>query len=459
MKESYVYILGVGLLLFFLSGCPIAETGSQVIYDGNGNTTGSVPVDTQTYDTNDSFTVLGNTGNLLRDGFLFVGWNSAADGTGESYGESDSVSMGTGDVTLFADWSVEPGIRAVAAGESFLLILKDDGTLWARGRNGNGELGDGTTTTRDDAVQIMAGTPVKAISAGLRHSMILTDAGDLYATGDNSSYQLGTGTNSSTTVPVLVRSSVAAVACGDSYTMIIDDDEVGTLLGVGHGTVDQAIGLVGDSGRVETFTQVDTGVTAVSAGNRHTLYLKDSTLHAMGNNQYGQLFLGSRGNDPVTPTATGYTNVRSISVGETHSLIVTTGDELWVVGSQNNGELGNGIAAEHEIPDNTALYYETAPSKLMDGVDTAEAGADVTMILKLDDTLWGVGSDYGGQQGDGDNVNSRNLAPVQVASGVHTMSVGEYHTSLWKIDGTVWDTQSDQNGTSRFVELSLMPSD
>ena len=37
---------------------------AKVIYNGNGNTTGSVPVDGNTYNAGDTVTVLGNTGGL-----------------------------------------------------------------------------------------------------------------------------------------------------------------------------------------------------------------------------------------------------------------------------------------------------------------------------------------------------------------------------------------------------------
>ena len=59
---------------------------------------------------------------------------------------------------------VASGVSAMAAGYNHSFYLKTDGTLWAMGRNTNGQLGDGTTTSRNTPVQVASG--VSAVSAG-----------------------------------------------------------------------------------------------------------------------------------------------------------------------------------------------------------------------------------------------------------------------------------------------------
>lgn len=83
----------------------------SVTYVGNSNSSGTVPVDTTKYKTNDSATVSGNSGNLvgaiIRDGIKgrFTGWNTAADGSGTPYSAGSTLIMGSSNVTLYARYS------------------------------------------------------------------------------------------------------------------------------------------------------------------------------------------------------------------------------------------------------------------------------------------------------------------------------------------------------------------
>nr|WP_320049975.1 InlB B-repeat-containing protein [uncultured Desulfuromonas sp.] len=76
----------------------------NVSYDGNDNTDGAVPVDNNDYNASDTVTVLGNSGALLRSGYSFSGWNTAANGSGTTYQQGDTFAMGSEDVTLYARW-------------------------------------------------------------------------------------------------------------------------------------------------------------------------------------------------------------------------------------------------------------------------------------------------------------------------------------------------------------------
>src|SRR5688572_12082177 len=80
---------------------------------------------------------------------------------------------------------------AVAGGGAHSLILKPDGTVWAAGQNGWGQLGNDTTITSELPVQVIGLTTVTAVAAGGTHSMALTAGGRVYVWGWNGYKQLG----------------------------------------------------------------------------------------------------------------------------------------------------------------------------------------------------------------------------------------------------------------------------
>ncbi len=77
-------------------------------YDGNGNTGGKVPYEPELKRSGKLFPVLGNPGELTKTGYTFAGWNTAADGSGDSYSKDDGLTLVDKDVTLYAQWKLNP---------------------------------------------------------------------------------------------------------------------------------------------------------------------------------------------------------------------------------------------------------------------------------------------------------------------------------------------------------------
>jgi uncharacterized repeat protein (TIGR02543 family) len=76
-----------------------------VTYNGNGSTGGTVPVDSSSpYAGGAKVTALGNTGSLVKTLCTFNGWNTSPDGSGTVYRPNDTFTMGTANVTLYAQW-------------------------------------------------------------------------------------------------------------------------------------------------------------------------------------------------------------------------------------------------------------------------------------------------------------------------------------------------------------------
>ena len=78
-----------------------------VSYSGNGNDSGEIPVDKQNYLTGTQAIIAANSGNLMKTGFTFSGWNTKADGTGTTYAIGATFAIGSADVSLYAKWVPE----------------------------------------------------------------------------------------------------------------------------------------------------------------------------------------------------------------------------------------------------------------------------------------------------------------------------------------------------------------
>ncbi|HUW13791.1 MAG TPA: InlB B-repeat-containing protein, partial [Anaerolineae bacterium] len=81
----------------------------SVTYDANGATSGTVPVDASSpYAETDTVTVKANTGTLAIAGHTLSSWNTAADGSGTAYAATgaDTFLMGTANITLYAQWTI-----------------------------------------------------------------------------------------------------------------------------------------------------------------------------------------------------------------------------------------------------------------------------------------------------------------------------------------------------------------
>ena len=125
-----------------------------------------------------------------------------------AWGCNDSGQLGNG-TTTDSDVPVAVsglgGVTAIAAGADHSLALLSDGTVMAWGYNGSGQLGNGTTTDSDVPVAVsgLSGT-VTAIAGGGTHSLALLSDGTVMAWGRNGSGQLGNGTTTDSHVPVAV---------------------------------------------------------------------------------------------------------------------------------------------------------------------------------------------------------------------------------------------------------------
>jgi alpha-tubulin suppressor-like RCC1 family protein len=159
-----------------------------------------------------------------------------SDGTVWAWGQASSL----GNSAVTADTGTPVAVAlpagsvatAIAVGGAQSLALLADGSVWGWGGNEDGEVGNGSTTTVADPVQVIAppasGAPrVTAISAGSSSSFALYDDGSFRAWGQGSAGQLGLGNGAlGVTVPTAPDPAVVA-AHPDRYPPLASISGVG----------------------------------------------------------------------------------------------------------------------------------------------------------------------------------------------------------------------------------------
>ena len=338
------------------------------------------------------------------------------------------------------DWNDHPGILQIAAGGSHSLAIKTDGSLWAWGNNANGQLGDGTTISKFEPVQIGTESNWSMVSAGGDYSMAIKTDGTLWAWGNRARGQLGDGsTTGRMTEPHQIGTDTdwVSISVGSSHTMAIKADS--SLWAWG----DNDQGRLGDSTSAHrsTPTQIgdDTNWGMVSAGSQHTTALKtDGTLWAWGFNSYGQLGGATTGTSSYIPlqigTDTDWTAISSTA--GSHSLALKANGTLWAWGRNSQGQLGDGSTVDKHEP--TQITTETDWRSIT-------AGSIHSAAIKLDGTLWAWGYNSYGTLGDGTSTNRNNPTPIGTDTTWVSLAA-DSHTMAIKADGSLWTWGRNGNG-------------
>ncbi len=104
MKKPWPIATVLLCLVLTLSGCP-PVIYYAVSYNGNGASGGSAPTDTNSpYTSVEMVIVLDNTGDLVKTGHTFSGWNTQPNGSGLHHNPGDSFKMPANNLTLYAEW-------------------------------------------------------------------------------------------------------------------------------------------------------------------------------------------------------------------------------------------------------------------------------------------------------------------------------------------------------------------
>jgi alpha-tubulin suppressor-like RCC1 family protein len=370
-------------------------------------------------------------------------WAWGANGDGQ-LGNNTQTDSATPVQVLDSTGTALTGVQEIAAGANHSLALKNDGTVWAWGRNTQGQLGDSTTTDSAKPVQVKMGasnflTGITAIAAGGEHSLALDGLGNVWAWGGNWTGQIGQTTNPTqpNSTPGKITSftsvGVKAIAAGNAYSLALDNN--GKVWAWGYGSAGQVGSSIKDNPHPETPVLVASAsdVTRMAAGDNHAVAMKvDGTVLAWGYNGRGQL-----GDGKLTFRQEAVSVIHSeqpngvkfgpITAGAYHFLAKTTKGtdngtytpSVW--GSNWRGQLASST---------TFQDYQT-PGDVFK--DTVAAGYGHTLIAQRSQTQ-AVGGNWAGQLGDETTIQKNNLVTVLNLTGVSTLAAGGQHSLAIRVD-------------------------
>lgn len=242
-------------------------------------------------------------------------------------------------------------------------FLTTTGELYACGYNGNGNLGNGTTSHQYTPVRCGALENIVDVGvSGLPYTIYAVEAdGSFWVWGWNAYGQLGLGDTTLRSTPILnatINNAVKGLpttgyttagngSTGSGFVLLAD----GSIWGAGyngHGQLGQ-----GDTAQRNSFTQIshpDTFIDIFASCGRYCTIgaLNDQgEVYFWGYNGYGQLGTGNttQQTTPFKPNAPFQGNVTKAKIAGGSSYIgsiVQAGNELWAAGYNGNGNLGFG---------------------------------------------------------------------------------------------------------------------
>ncbi|NUT51761.1 MAG: hypothetical protein HOV94_31370, partial [Saccharothrix sp.] len=319
-----------------------------------------------------------------------------ADGTVVAWGKNDTGQLGNGWRAANGGGSVAPvavlgltGVTAIAAGQLTGYALREDGTVWAWGWNGTGQLGNGGSDDSSVAAPIPGLTDVVAIGSSWGTGYAVLADGTVRAWGVNSHGELGDGSaGQDSAVPVQVSGLTGVTA------------------------------VAGDSG--------GDGVHALRG---------DGTVWSWGSNYYGQLgngqlcdpYGGAPCSSRVPVQVSGLTGVTGIDAGRNNGYALREDGTVWAWGSSYRGVLGDGVECE----DFSRACVSAVPvqvSALSDATQVAGFGGGA-LALRADGTVVGWGEDiYETLANDRTYTHSSVPVPAQGLSGA-TAIAADYYTA------------------------------
>jgi alpha-tubulin suppressor-like RCC1 family protein len=307
----------------------------------------------------------------------------------------------------------------VEAGSRHSCTLNAAGQAFCWGINGNGHLGDGTTTDRHVPTLVAGSLTFAALSVGYFHTCGLATSGTAYCWGGNAFGQVGDGTNTDRLVPTVVAGDLtfATLSAGYSHTCGVTTSGAAYCWGYGGN------GHLGDgtttNRSVPTPVVTNLTFTAINAADATCGVTASGAAYCWGPNSNGQLGDNTTIQRLVPTAVVGDLIFTALSGGVYHTCGVIASGVAYCWGFNSNGQLGDNTTTQRLVP--TPVAGDRTLAAVSAG-DYHNCGVTPSGAAYC----WGLNGS--GQLGDGTTTNR--LIPTPVAGGLTfaAVSAGDFHT-------------------------------
>lgn len=332
----------------------------------------------------------------------------------------------------------------ISSGRAYNLALKSDGTVWAWGYNGFGNLG----IKPDSMIQSTVAIKIKTleniidIEAGYNHCFALSSDGTLYSWGANYFGQLGTGEKFPYThIPQEVNTSknVKSIAAGHDFSIALMND--GSVYSWGR-NYKGSLGIGSYEEKISpTKIELLGNIKKIAAWLWSCIALDDQGhVWTWGDNTFQQL---GRQSQPLFDADPNPGKVENLPL----VIEIASGSRTYAI-AQSNQVIQFG--------------YDNSLINSLHSVSKVACSEDHQLALKLNSKIVSWGKNEYGQLGIGSNesIYLSESEPVEVASLAEIIQIetGEYHSIALQNDGTVWSwgwNAGGQLGNSTTIDSNV----
>ncbi len=420
----------------------------------------------------DHLLLLGESGIIYSYGVNTYG--QLGDGTTVSKSENISTAVRLSKQDKVTD------IVEVSAGDKYSIAVSQSGEIYLWGKNETGELGENWDVSSDGTQEHSYATKneylsdIVNISAGITHTAISNSQGEVYTFGNGDNGELGNGKNSDYYEPQLVGRNIVesntneilmevdettnieskinyfnlyndiatnlTTSSLDEQVVTVDAEGIVTALNEGRTTIvvkedsSEKVGII----QVRVLAKGTTPPTntlkiepQTESGGSHTVMLKvDGSVWTYGQNEYGQLGIGSSqySDVPMKVAFPKNTVITKIATGEDHSLALDSEGNVWVWGRNQYYQLGN-----------NSVEYLLTPTKITEikGIKDIDCGTYNSFAVTNTGEVYSWGLNANGECGVGNYTGKILITKAKYLTDVIDIKAGKNHTIVLKSTGEV----------------------